>query len=79
MSSLVGGQRAGWKCSMEFEVIHVSVFNSEDRLSPPLFIQTAKLRAATADRMTSGLENSSFACLLQPCLLILGGILKTFH
>lgn len=50
--SRADGAREGWKCSLEIEVIHVSVFDSEARLSPPLFIQTAKQRAGTGDCLT---------------------------
>lgn len=47
-------RQEGWKCSMEFEVIHISLFDSEVRPSPPLFIQTVKQRAATGEYLIPG-------------------------
>lgn len=64
-----GSDRVGWKCSLGFEVIHVGLFDNEVRLSPPLFIQTAKQRAGAGE---------CFACFLLPCLLILGGKSENF-
>lgn len=49
-----GGDREGWKCSLAFEVIHISLFDSEVRLSPPLFIQTVKQRAGTGEYLIPG-------------------------
>lgn len=65
--SLGGNNTLGWKCSLEFEVIHVSVFDIEARLSPSVFTQTAKRRAAAGKYLPS---------FLLLCLLALGG--RTF-
>lgn len=62
-----GGDRLSQKCSLEFEVIHVSVFDIEARLSPSVFTQTAKRRAAAGKYLRS---------FLLLCLLAMGG--RTF-
>lgn len=61
--SLGGSDRLSQKCSLEFEVIHVSVFDIEARLSPSVFTQTAKQRAAAGKYLTS---------FLLLCLLAMG-------
>ena len=43
------GDRVGWRCSLEFEMIHISLFDSGVRLSLAKFIQTAKLRVGTGE------------------------------
>lgn len=59
------GGTLGWKCSLEFEVIHVGLFDIEARPSPSLFTQTAKRRAG------AGKYHPSFLLL---CLLVLRGV-----
>lgn len=70
------GDRTGCKCSLEFDVIHVSMFDREVRLSSPLFFLTTEWRAGTGECLISGtltlLLPASFSSYLL-CSLILGG------